>query len=142
MGHRASINLAILLLVLTACSDKNSDQNKTTPAPVASTPAQPASTPSLPPNHPPMGTEPALQQPANQNPGSGKVLKAMHAGGYTYMQVEIDGKEVWIASTMMNVKRDDRVSWTDAAVMKNFTSSTLRRTFDEILFVSKASINQ
>ena len=58
------------------------------------------------------------------------------------MQVETDGKEKWIAATMMNVKRHDTVSWTDAAVMTNFTSSTLRKTFDEILFVSKASIDK
>jgi hypothetical protein len=77
-----------------------------------------------------------------QLPKNGKVVKAMHAGGYTYMQVEKDGKEFWIAATMMNVKRDDYVRWADAAVMKNFSSSTLHKTFDEILFVSNAELDQ
>ena len=77
-----------------------------------------------------------------QLPKNGKVIKAMHAAGYTYMQLEKDGKEFWIASTMMNVKKDDHVRWADAAVMKNFTSSTLHRTFDEILFVSNAELDQ
>lgn len=75
-------------------------------------------------------------------PKNGKVIKAMHAGGYTYMQLEKDGKEFWIAATMMNVKRDDYVHWADAAVMKNFTSSTLHRTFDEILFVTNVEMDQ
>ena len=66
----------------------------------------------------------------------------MHAGGYTYMQMEKDGKEFWIAATMMNVKRDDYVRWADAAVMKNFSSSTLHKTFDEILFVTNAELDQ
>lgn len=85
----------------------------------------------------PAGTSGAYQLPKN-----GKVMKAMHAGGYTYMQVEKDGKEFWIASTMMNVKKDDYVRWSDAAVMKNFSSSTLHRTFDEILFVTNAELDQ
>jgi hypothetical protein len=79
---------------------------------------------------------------ANGLPTGGKVIKAMHAGGYTYMQVENDGKQFWIASTMLNVRSDDRVSWASAAVMKDFKSTTLRRTFDEILFVSNATVDQ
>jgi len=77
-----------------------------------------------------------------QLPKNGKVIKAMHAAGYTYMQVEKDGREFWIAATMLNVKKDDHVRWADAAVMKNFTSSTLHRTFDEILFVTNAELDQ
>jgi starvation-inducible outer membrane lipoprotein len=73
-------------------------------------------------------------------PTNGKVVKAMHAGGYTYMQVESQGKQFWVASTMMNVKRNDHVAWSGAAVMKNFNSPTLHRTFEEILFVSTAKV--
>ena len=93
-------------------------------------------------------TEPA-QQPTQasssdryQLPKNGKVVKAMHAAGYTYMQVENSGKEFWIAATMLNVKKDDHVRWADAAVMRNFTSSTLHKTFDEILFVTNAELDQ
>jgi len=75
-------------------------------------------------------------------PNTGKVIKAMHGGGYTYMQVINKDKTFWVAATMMNIRRDDIVSWTDAAIMKNFKSSTLRRTFDEILFVTSASVKK
>ena len=83
---------------------------------------------------------PQANQQTSQN--SGKVLKAMHAGGYTYMFLENGEKQFWVAATMVNVKINDHVSWTDAALMKNFTSSSLRRTFDEILFVSQATVKQ
>jgi hypothetical protein len=43
---------------------------------------------------------------------------------------------------MMRVKQQDNVQWADAAVMKNFASKSLHRTFDEILFVSNASVIQ
>ena len=75
-------------------------------------------------------------------PNTGKVIRAMHGGGYTYMQIENNNKNFWIASTMINVKRDDIVTWTDAALMKDFKSATLRRTFNEILFVTAASVKK
>jgi hypothetical protein len=83
------------------------------------------------------------QQASQQNnQNRGKVLKAMHAGGYTYMFLETGDKQYWVAATMVNVKTNDQVSWTDASLMKNFTSSSLRRTFDEILFVSQATVEK
>lgn len=92
--------------------------------------------------HPAQPASPAATSDRYQLPKNGKVTKVMHAGGYTYMQLENDGKEFWIAATMMKVKRDDYVRWADAAVMKNFTSSTLHKTFDEILFVTNAELDQ
>jgi len=124
-----------LLTVLTACSgDKPSQEQASAQA------QQPAQTQA---NTQPA---PAAKQQASsapyQLPKDGKVIKAMHAGGYTYMQMEKDGKEFWVAATMMNVKRNDYIRWADAAVMKNFSSSTLHRTFDEILFVTNAELDQ
>ncbi|MCG6968664.1 MAG: hypothetical protein LJE85_02765 [Gammaproteobacteria bacterium] len=110
-------------------SQQSSQQNTQSQAPQAATQATGSA-------------EPAAASDPYQLPKNGKVIKAMHAGGYTYMQIEKDGKEFWIAATMMNVKRDDYVRWADAAVMKNFSSSTLHKTFDEILFVSNAELDQ
>ncbi len=98
----------------------------------------------MPAGHPGAGTSgapaPLLKQ--ELHPGGGKVLKVMHAGGYTYMEVDMDGKNTWAAATGMKVETGDQVKWQDGAVMQNFTSSTLHRTFDEILFVSNASVGQ
>jgi hypothetical protein len=126
--------LAVCGLLLLGCSEKQTE-------PAAQTKAENASE-----NQPSPATQeaqPTQEAQADssdpyQLPKTGKVLKAMHAGGYTYMEVENHGKRFWIATTMMNVQRNDHISWSDAAVMKNFTSSTLRKTFDEILFVTAA----
>ena len=122
---------AFLSTLFSACSDeKSSQQQAAQPSQQQSQPAQTQA-----------NTQPAATA-SSQLPKNGKVIKAMHAGGYTYMQVEKDGKEFWIAGTMMNVKRDDYVRWADAAVMKNFSSSTLHKTFDEILFVTDVELDQ
>ncbi|MGD8594803.1 MAG: hypothetical protein PVF82_18395 [Gammaproteobacteria bacterium] len=123
-----------LLAVLSACSGDKPSQEQ--PSSQTQQPAQ---------SQPNTQQTPATPRAASdpyQLPKNGKVIKAMHAGGYTYMQMEKDGKEFWIAATMMNVKRDDYVRWADAAVMKNFSSSTLHKTFDEILFVTNAELDQ
>jgi len=124
--------LTILAFSISGCSDSDKETSAETSAPsstpAASTPAQTSQAPAAP------------QAAQGKAPLTGKVVKAMHAGGYTYMQVENQGKQFWVAATMMNVKRNDHVAWADAAVMKNFTSSALRRTFDEILFVSAAKV--
>ena len=107
--------------------------------------------PKLPTNHnlPPEApaTPPTMAHPmpsmAGDMPTQGTVKEMMHASGYTYMNVDTGtGKNVWIAATMMRVKPENKVQWSDAAVMRNFNSKSLHRTFDEILFVSNASVVQ
>ena len=74
-------------------------------------------------------------------PKQGTVLEMMHAAGYTYMKIDTGSAEpLWIAATMMRAQINDKVQWSDAAVMHNYTSKSLHRTFDKILFVSSASI--
>ena len=124
------------LLVLSGCSKQEEEEAKQE-NPAASTQAQPSTSTALPSNHP---TVPQQAPAASQGPvGQGKVLKAMHASGYTYMEVDTGDKTVWLAATSLKIKAGDTVQWQGASVMKNFNSKTLRRTFDEILFVSKAS---
>lgn len=132
---------SLVFVSLIACSKTEQAQQQPAASAQQSAPVQqeqqPAPTPQTAATNPTPGAG-----GSNQLPKNGKVAKAMHAGGYTYMQIEKDGKEFWIAATMMNVKKDDYVRWGDAAVMKNFSSSTLHRTFDEILFVTDATLDQ
>lgn len=120
--------LAILGLALniTACSEENNEDKITPEAEVQDTST--------------VGTILPQHVKNGAMPKKGKVVKAVHAGGYTYMKVENDGKQFWIAATMLNVRRNDDVTWTDASIMKDFTSSSLRKTFKEILFVSAVSV--
>jgi len=134
----SSLALAAALLGLVACS--GSDEPATPKAsPEAAAPAPQAQMPA---NHPSLS--PQQQQAVTEGrslPNSGTVLEMMHAAGYTYMKVDPgDGQPIWIAATMMRVQPKDKVQWADAAVMHNFASKSLHRTFDQILFVSSASI--
>ncbi len=65
---------------------------------------------------------------------SGTVLKTMEGGGYTYLNLDQDGKQLWIAVRHANVATGDRVEYVEQMRMPNFTSKTLNKTFDEIVF--------
>jgi len=73
-------------------------------------------------------------------PLSGKVVNAMRGGGYTYMHLEKDGRQFWVASSVINVKRNDLVRWEGGTVMTNFTSYALNKQFDEIHFVRDVKV--
>lgn len=135
-------------LAISACSD-SSDKQAAKPESTAPSVQAPA--------HPPMqnmqqGTVQQGQKPlsaaqqaaiaaAKNLPREGTVLEMMHAAGYTYMHVDVgQDKPMWIASSMMRVKPQQKVQWSDAAVMSNFKSKSLHRTFDQILFVSNAQV--
>ena len=81
------------------------------------------------------------------NPNQGVVLSSLDASGYTYIEVETPAGRVWVAGTRIDLKRGERILWEQPAVMTNFYSKTLDRTFEKILFVSRvkraeAPINQ
>lgn len=79
-------------------------------------------------------TPPAL---AAATPNTGKVLQVLQAAGYTYAEVDTQGgQKIWIAGGPLQVKPGDSVQWGSYAVMENFNSKTLGRTFDQILFVN------
>ncbi len=70
----------------------------------------------------------------------GKVLETMDASIYTYMQVTSDKGPVWIAASKTTVPKGATISYPNGAVMTNFTSKSLNRTFDKIIFVDKVSV--
>ena len=67
---------------------------------------------------------------------SGTVLETMESGGYTYIKLDQDGKMVWIAVRRANVAVGDEVEYSEQMRMPNFTSKTLNKSFDEIVFAS------
>lgn len=76
-------------------------------------------------------------QAVAEAPNTGKILQLTHAAGYTYAEVQAAGdQKVWMAGAPLNLKLGDRVQWGDYAVMQNFTSKALGRTFGQILFVN------
>ena len=69
------------------------------------------------------------------------MLSVSQSAGYSYIEVETPkGAGTWLAAPMTDVKPGDTVSWSGGSVMRNFSSSSLDRTFDEILFVAGVSV--
>lgn len=68
---------------------------------------------------------------------SGTVLSTEDAAGYSYVEVETGtGKIVWLAAPVAEIMVGQRIEWGGASKMTNFSSPSLGRTFEEILFVS------
>ena len=83
----------------------------------------------------------AMQVAANnQMPHTGKVLSSIDASIYTYIEVSENGKTTWLAAPTVAVKKGDTVGYDDGAVMTNFFSKSLNRTFETVIFVGKAVV--
>lgn len=76
----------------------------------------------------------AADKPARNR---GTVLSNQPSGGYSYLEVDVDGTRFWLATGVSAVKPGDRIAWRDYAVMSNFVSKSLNREFDSILFVDR-----
>jgi hypothetical protein len=72
---------------------------------------------------------------ANQLVNKAVVLDVVQSPMYTYLQVSRGKGAVWIAAYKNDIKKGDTVRYSNGAVMTNFTSKSLNRTFDEIVFV-------
>jgi hypothetical protein len=75
----------------------------------------------------------AEKEDPNAGP-SGKVVETMDAAGYTYVRLEKNGKKTWVAVTQTKVAVGSKMSFQPGQEMQNFTSKTLNRTFDSIIF--------
>ena len=82
------------------------------------------------------GAEGATAATSTDSSQSGTVLETMEGGGYTYMKLDQDGKTVWIAVGRADVAVGDKVEYVEQMRMPNFTSKTLKKTFDELVFAS------
>ena len=82
----------------------------------------------MPPGSPRSGDAP------EPTPVAGKVIETFDGGGYTYVSVEQDGKQTWVATPPIKVTAGQNVTFVPGYVMHNFTSSSIGRTFDSILF--------
>jgi hypothetical protein len=67
---------------------------------------------------------------------AGTVKETFDAGGYTYLRLEQDGVTSWAAVPPVQVKVGDEVGVRPGMEMGQFTSKTLGRTFDNIVFSS------
>lgn len=78
-----------------------------------------------------------IAQPATT---TGKVVSIENGGGYSYLEVQVNGGKEWLAAPQTVVKIGDQVSWNGGSTMTNFSSKSLDRTFEKIVFVAGVSI--
>ncbi|AQS38959.1 hypothetical protein Sps_03843 [Shewanella psychrophila] len=67
----------------------------------------------------------------------GTVLDTMNGGGYTYVQIKESDKTFWAAGPQIEVNKGDKVVVQEQMWMNDFTSKSLDRTFEELLFVGR-----
>lgn len=62
------------------------------------------------------------------------------ADNYSYLQIDEDSKDVWLATPSFNVSVKDKVEYSVEIVMKDFHSKVLNKTFASIFFVSQIRV--
>jgi len=65
---------------------------------------------------------------------SGRVVETMNSGGYTYAMVDGAGGPTWVALPKSRIAVGDEIACRPGMVMNNFTSTSLHRTFKQIVF--------
>ncbi|MCL2458293.1 MAG: DNA-binding protein [Desulfobulbus sp.] len=66
----------------------------------------------------------------------GNVLETMNSNGYTYLLLDAAQGKIWVAIPETQVKAGQNLTIAPGMTMFNFTSKTLNRTFDRIVFAS------
>jgi hypothetical protein len=96
----------------------------------------------LPPGHPTISD--ALQEagksvddPAATLPNQGTVVSTVDSRGYTYIEVEQEGKQVWLAAPKVELAAGSVIRYGQGITMANFYSNGLKREFAEIFFVDR-----
>lgn len=79
---------------------------------------------------------PKAPAPSNIPTVSGTIVETMNASGYTYMLVESGAQKTWVAIPATKVEKGAAIKYYEGMEMKNFTSKTLDRTFDSVVFSS------
>lgn len=64
----------------------------------------------------------------------GKVASTLQAGEWTYVEIDENGKKVWVAVPKVDVKPGEVVEFPDSPPMVNYQSKTLNRTFESVIF--------
>ena len=77
---------------------------------------------------------PALATPVPAGMVRGTVLETMNSGGYTYVFMQTDKDQRWVAGSETTVQVGDVVQTSEGMPMQGFMSKTLDRTFDVIYF--------
>ena len=67
------------------------------------------------------------------------VEEVIHTNTYTYLRVNENDEEKWLAISRRETNEGEVLYWTEALEMKNFESKELERTFETIYFIQDIS---
>ena len=70
----------------------------------------------------------------------GEVLEVIDTSMYTYLQVTSDKGPIWLAASKTSIAKGANIGYPNGAVMSNFHSKSLNRTFDTIIFLDKVEV--
>ncbi len=79
---------------------------------------------------------------AGEAPVRGVVAETMNSGGYTYVLLQGKAGKQWYAAPEALVKAGDEVELQPEMQMGPYTSPTLKRTFDSIVFASVINVQK
>ena len=65
----------------------------------------------------------------------GTVAESINAAGYSFIRVDENGDGIWLAAPETSIEIGQSIQWQGGAQMRNFTSRSLNRVFDVIIFV-------
>lgn len=68
--------------------------------------------------------------------GTGVVKSAAHGGGYSYVEVDSNGRTLWVAVPQTTVKTGDSFDWHGGNEMRNFSAPSLGRRFDRLILAT------
>lgn len=80
------------------------------------------------------------QDPKAPSDVTGVVKETMESGGYRYALLDVCGTDTWVAGPKVPVKVGETLLGDLSAEMTDFTSTTLGRRFDKILFLKRIAI--
>ena len=69
-----------------------------------------------------------------------RVVSSISTLSYTYIEVIRDGKTLWLAADVINLKPGERIGFNEGIRMTNFHSSDLKRTFAAMTFVEQVAV--
>lgn len=79
-------------------------------------------------------------QGAVQSGHQGRVVSSINTDQYTYIEVTEGDKTGWIAAPAVAVKPGNVIRFEDGAMMTNFHSKLLNRTFPSVMFVGRVVV--
>lgn len=65
----------------------------------------------------------------------GTVVSSLNTDSYTYVEISKNDQTAWIVGPLVAVKPGNQVKFEEGAIMSNFYSKQLNRTFPSVMFV-------